>query len=870
MRKLFFVLFLSLNALVAFSKHITGGEMYYTLTGQSGNNYTYHVVLRLYRDCNAPPDAAPLDDAAPISIFDNATRTSVWSSVVNRNRIETLSLGSPSPCINNPPTVCYQIGYYEFDVTLPGTPQGYTITYQRCCRIAGINNLVSSDAVGATYVAQIPGTAVLPTAPANNSAHFIGADTVVVCAYNSFCYNFGATDLDNDSLVYRFCTAYTGGSPNVPAPNPPVPPNSTGAYAAVPYYSPFNENAPLGKDVRLDPATGMMCGIAPDPGIYVVTVCVDEYRNGKLIATQRKDLQIKIGNCSSTKPALDPAYITCNGYDLTFFNQNNNPLINTYLWSFGDSDTSTSASPLHTYADTGTYAIKLVVNKGQPCSDSSTALAKVYPGFFPGFTWNLGCVNKPTQFIDTSRTAYGFINSWSWNFGDASTNADTSRLQNPSYSYPKTGTNTITFIVTSNKGCIDTVTQDVTILDKPPLSVYPKDTLICNGDAVQLNAFGTGTFNWSPGTNILNANTPNPTVNPTSTTNYMVTLNYNGCIAMDTSRVRVVDFVSLQTQPDTVICSTDSVQLRILSNGLRFSWTPAADFNNATFKNPTALPVNNPSIYQVTATIGSCNTTGNITVSLVPYPGSDAGNDTIICYNSSAQLRASIIGNAFTWTPASSLDNPNSLNPIAKPKTTTTYILSVTDNLGCPKPKLDTVVVTVLPKINAFAGKDTSVVVGQPLQLSASGGTAYFWVPSTALNKNNVANPVGIYNGSFDSIRYKVLISNAAGCYDSAYITVRVFRTNPQIFVPTAFTPNGDGLNDYVRPIAVGISQMDYFRIYNRWGQLVFSSSDLESKGWDGKIGGQEQATGVFVWMVKGTDFTGKVVIAKGTVTLIR
>jgi gliding motility-associated-like protein len=171
--------------------------------------------------------------------------------------------------------------------------------------------------------------------------------------------------------------------------------------------------------------------------------------------------------------------------------------------------------------------------------------------------------------------------------------------------------------------------------------------------------------------------------------------------------------------------------------------------------------------------------------------------------------------------------------------------------------------------MNAFAGNDTSVVVGQPLQLNATGGIDYLWVPGTSLNRANINNPIAMYNGSFDSIQYKVLMINENGCQDSAYVTVRVFRTNPQIFVPSAFTPNGDGKNDVFRPIAVGITNIEYFRVYNRWGQLVFSTTTNES-GWDGRIAGKDQGSGTFVWVVKATDFTGKAVFAKGTVTLIR
>ncbi len=572
--------------------------------------------------------------------------------------------------------------------------------------------------------------------------------------------------------------------------------------------------------------------------------------------------------------SLPSSYPICDDFTRGFQNLSPaNALVNSYNWSFGDpasgtNNTSTLSTPIHTFSDTGNYIIKLVVNKGQPCSDSATSIAHVFPGFFPNFYFQGICVNKPTQFFDSSRTVYGFINSWSWDFGNTSTIADTSHLQNPVYTYNSTGIKNVRFIVTSNKGCIDTVFKNVAILDKPPLNAVPKDTLICNGAQVTLNAVGNGAFSWTGPTAIINSTSPNPTVAPTSTSNYVVQLNDNGCINTDTVRVRVVNLVSLQLMPDTTICATDSIKLTGQSNGLRYTWTPAATIAFPTQLTTMALPVSTTT-YQITATIDHCIATDNVTVTLAPYPKANAGADTIICYNASAQLNAVITGSAFTWSPTASLNNPNILNPIASPPTTTKYVLTVTDILGCPKPKRDTVMVTVLAKVNAFAGNDTAVVFGQPLQFNASGGVSYLWSPPTALNNINIKNPVAIYDGSFDSIRYKVVVRDVQGCADSAYVKVRVFKTAPQIFVPTAFTPNKDGLNDFFRPLAVGITKFDYFRVFNRWGELVFSTT-INEQGWDGKIKGKDQGSGTFVWVVKGTDYTGKQVFAKGTVTLIR
>jgi gliding motility-associated-like protein len=155
------------------------------------------------------------------------------------------------------------------------------------------------------------------------------------------------------------------------------------------------------------------------------------------------------------------------------------------------------------------------------------------------------------------------------------------------------------------------------------------------------------------------------------------------------------------------------------------------------------------------------------------------------------------------------------------------------------------------------------------LQLNGSGGLNYVWSPATGLSNPNISNPIGRYTASIDSVRYKLIVTDIAGCADSSFITVRVFRTNPSVFVPTAFTPNNDGLNDVIRPIAVGIQEIKYFSIFNRWGQRVFNTT-ADRAGWDGRINGTLQASGVYVWMVSAIDYTGAPIFLKGTVALIR
>ena len=120
-----------------------------------------------------------------------------------------------------------------------------------------------------------------------------------------------------------------------------------------------------------------------------------------------------------------------------------------------------------------------------------------------------------------------------------------------------------------------------------------------------------------------------------------------------------------------------------------------------------------------------------------------------------------------------------------------------------------------------------------------------------------------------DTIRYNVRSFTPEGCFAEDELLLRLFDTDPTVFVPSAFTPNGDGLNDVIKAIAVGISEFEFFRIYNRFGQLVFETADVQ-RGWDGRINGQMQQTGAYVYFVKAKDFPGNDLILRGTITLIR
>jgi gliding motility-associated-like protein len=848
--------------LTAKADHITGGEMYYTYAGMSGGLHQYDVTLKFYMRCNS---GRQFNNPTIVSIFDRATNQRVSGVSVPLADQQMISITDHNSCITNPPFVCYEVGIYHFRIAVPPNQAGYIMASMVNYRINGIDNMVPGySQIGATYTAQLPGTGQVSNGPQNNSARFVGSDLVVVCADNSFNYSFAAEDTDGDQLRYSFCEAYQSGTNTTGGP-PRDPP-----YESIPYGPGFSSSGPLGSRVQVNSNTGLITGIAPQSGVYVVTVCVEEIRNGQVIATQRKDVQINITACTIAAASLEPEYLLCrNSTTLTAANLSTSPLIKTYDWQVVTQQgavlhAANSPSVSYTFADTGTYYLKLIINKADQCSDSSVSPVRVYPGFTPDFSFAGVCMNKPTQFTDRSISAYGTINYWEWNLGPGAT---ATNGRSPTITYNSIGPKTATLVVGDSKGCRDTVSKQVNIQDRPPLNLRFRDTLICLKDVLQLEAIGNGSFSWT-GAAITNGGTATPSVSPTTTTIYKVTLDDNGCLATDSVRVRVVDHVTLQAMPDTTICGGDAAQLHSQSDGLRFAWTPSATMNDATLRNPTAITATTTT-YRVTATIGGCSATDDVVVNTVPYPKVNAGHDTTICFDARIQLNGSTDGSSVSWAPSSSLSNATMLTPVAAPPATTTYILTARDNRGCPKPAHDTVVVNVLPEIHASAGGDTAVLVGQQVKFLATGGVDYQWSPPYALSATDIPNPVGSYDEAVDAIRYTVRVYDESGCVDSAYKLVRVFTTGPEVFVPTAFTPNGDGNNDVLRPIAAGMQQVEYFRIYNRWGELIFQTT-RSGEGWDGRISGKEQGSSIYVWMVKAIDFRGTPYFRKGTVTLIR
>jgi hypothetical protein len=325
--------------------------------------------------------------------------------------------------------------------------------------------------------------------------------------------------------------------------------------------------------------------------------------------------------------------------------------------------------------------------------------------------------------------------------------------------------------------------------------------------------------------------------------------------------------------PDTVCVGVSRVyRVNAASPLSTYTWTVEGVTQTSTANEMNAT-WNTAGVFLVTVQEHSANgCDGELRSGLVyvePKAKANAGRDTIVCFGKMVQLNGSG-GNSYEWSPSTFLSDVNAANPVATIPAAGeySYVLNVTNNNSCPSSASDTVLITVLPLAKVFAGNDTTVGLNQPLQLHAAdvnntGFTEYTWSPALGLNDWLVQNPVATVG---NDVTFSVTASTAGGCVANDAVTVRISRV-AEIYVPSAFAPGG--INNLLHAIPVGIREFRYFAVYNRYGELVFKTSN-PAEGWDGKYKGVAQSSAGFVWMAEGVSFSGKVIARKGNVVLVR
>ncbi|MBK7122596.1 MAG: choice-of-anchor L domain-containing protein [Chitinophagaceae bacterium] len=343
----------------------------------------------------------------------------------------------------------------------------------------------------------------------------------------------------------------------------------------------------------------------------------------------------------------------------------------------------------------------------------------------------------------------------------------------------------------------------------------------------------------------------------------------NNCVTTAPVIIPLNNTVTLVAGADTAICEGKNYQLNPSSNGTSFLWTPSATLSNGNIINPIATPVITTTYY-ITATTGICTQTDSITVFVDPAPIPNAGADATVCFKTNYQLTGTG-GVNYLWTPSTNLNDPAIFNPVVQePVSSIIYYLAVVDAKGCNSLQDDSVSITVSAPAILYIGNDTTIAIRQPLQLFSTdvnntGFINYNWSPVYGLNNPFGANPIAVLDRN---ITYYVTAVNAVGCMAMDTINIKVYQ-GPELYVPNAFTPNGDGLNDVLKVIAIGMKEFHFFRIYNRYGQLIFSTND-SGQGWDGRMSGKLQNMGTYVWMAEAVDYRGNLIQRNGSSTIVQ
>lgn len=397
------------------------------------------------------------------------------------------------------------------------------------------------------------------------------------------------------------------------------------------------------------------------------------------------------------------------------------------------------------------------------------------------------------------------------------------------------------------------------------LNISASDNEICLGNSVQLQASGgNGNYTWTgPG---LTTNSGNSVIaNPPYSANYTVSSIDPGglCPITKQMHIEVMDLPSPPTVTDTLKYCMNDIARPLTAAGSNITWynQPNGGIGSQQSIVPSTI-IPGFTTYYVSQTIGCESERASITVKVNALPS--AGNDKqkAVCFGNTANLvnMFDTSGLLCAWT-----FNGTPVSPPIQASASGNYQLQITDENGCSGSA--TVHFTVKPPLHIDIQKDTFALKGIPFQLHCNTpGSTYSWAPATLLSAADIRNPFATITK--DQL-FTLEVRDETGCKGEDSVLIKIYSGNTY-YIPNAFTPNNDGINDIFRAVPIGIHHTILFRIINRYGKTLFETADPYNKGWDGSFMGMPQSPGTYIWFIKGIDKNDKPVEMKGTVILIR
>jgi gliding motility-associated-like protein len=562
---------------------------------------------------------------------------------------------------------------------------------------------------------------------------------------------------------------------------------------------------------------------------------------------------------------------------------------NQYRWDFGDGGTSTLRNPFHVYQTPGVYDVRLIITSRFGCVDTITKqnLIRIDGpiGSFE-FDTNFGCEGAQINFQANISNTKVII----WDFDDGFTLVGQS---NRTHTYNTAGTYFPRITIQDSVGCTRAIiAEDSILIDIVPDIQLPNDTVVCQGNNVYLDskvqqAFS---FQWIP-TNDLTCPTCPATLSTTrqDRTYVFTAVSQYGCSNTDSTTILIDTIILPNVLGEINLCPGEQVTLNQNGDVLPLSqwnpknyWEPALYMDDSTIATPTIAPLDTIT-YRLTAfPKNNCRTgSGNfasvsrLIATFLPIDKVEVAtiNDTFVCPGDSVLLESSVIaaseyGYDVLWQPAFAVDRPQVLSPFAIPPATTNYRLILSSTTCEP----DTARVRVELKSRPFvdAGPDQTVIAGSSIPMYADAGNdvQFQWKPFGEFECDTC------YSTQLtpaSSGMYYVQVTDEFGCrnIDSVFVFVKSECGQEGLFLPTAFSPNGDGNNDVYRIRSLGIREIEFFRIFNRWGELVFETNDI-NQGWDGRNGNGYYSSGVYTFFVRAVCPDGTLSEFNGNLTIIR
>lgn len=554
--------------------------------------------------------------------------------------------------------------------------------------------------------------------------------------------------------------------------------------------------------------------------------------------------------------------------DSVNFTDNSTGLPTSWAWTFPSATPPSSTSQNVTgvtWAAAGTYTVTLTASNANG-STSATQVITVNPApnLIVSASPSTICVGQNSM-LNVSGAA-----TYVWNPGN---------LPGSSVVVSPPATTTYTVTGTNAAGCTNTAQVTVTVqpCSVPQVDFIATDTTLCVGDCIDftdLSSNSPTSWSWTfSGASVGSSTLQNPTgiCYPAAGT-FAVTLvatnaNGNGTLTK-TGYIIVNPPPPADAGVNTTICTGQSTTLNG-SGGTLYNWQPG----NLTGSSVTVTPASTTTYTLTVTDANGCTATDVVTVTVQPCVAPVAAlsiSDNSICESSCINFTDMSTGSPTSWqwsfpgaTPSSSTQQ-NPTNICYNTPGTYNVTLITTNAFGS-----DTITMTNAVTVGATpavtASSFVTIAIGNSTQLTATGGSGtYSWAPPTGLSSATVQNPVA---SPTVTTTYTVTYTDAFGCSVSDTVTVEVIEAY-SIFVPGAFSPNGDVTNDVLFVRGAGIKELT-FVVYDRFGEKVFESSSVND-GWDGTFRGKEMNTGIYVWYVNAVFFNGEVQTLKGDVSLVR